>query len=80
VGTWSADANEVSVKGQAGQWREEWAAVVRWSIALHSVNTEANGPTLGRYAQGRTSGFQQAHAMLGAAMGWPDFMRWRRRP
>jgi hypothetical protein len=67
------------MRGQAGQWREEWAAVVRWSSALRSVLDGANAGGLGRLAAGSTYAFQRAHAFLGAAMGWPDWMRWRRR-
>jgi hypothetical protein len=62
------------MKGQAGQWRDEWAAVV-----LDTIRREANAASMGRYAQGRAYAYQGAHAELGAAMGWPDWMRWRGR-
>jgi hypothetical protein len=67
------------MKGHAGQWREEWAAVVRWAGALQEIRRESNAARLGRYAEGRSYAMQQALAQLGAAMGWPDWMRWRRR-
>jgi hypothetical protein len=52
------------VKGQAGQWREEWAAVVRWADRLQdSANLAEHLDGLGLEAQGdprNSAGFIRA--------------------
>jgi hypothetical protein len=69
-----------SSRGQAGQWREEWALVVRWSDALREIgrgSVESVGSMHG-YGGGRQMGFTFALRALGAAMGWPDWLEHRR--
>ena len=66
-----------SASGHAGQWREEWALVVRWSAALAEMQRDAAEGGLCRISQGKQSAYRRAFGAIGEAMGWPAWMRWR---
>jgi hypothetical protein len=66
-----------AMKGQAGQWREEWAAVVRFAGALQTIRTGMHNGELGRGAACTRDGFRYSFWAIGNAMGWPDWMRFK---
>jgi hypothetical protein len=78
VGPRGADANEVSVKGQAGQWLEEWAAVVRWSdmtadsealaAHLHKLSWAVRGDRAAAFEKGRAEGIRSTLGAMRKAM------------
>jgi hypothetical protein len=63
----------VTTRGQPGQWREEWALVVRWSEALREINSGAMETGLHGYQGGRQMGFTFSLRALCGAMGWPEW-------
>jgi hypothetical protein len=67
-----------STRGQPGQWREEWALVVRWSEALHKIGRGSIDRGLCRLSQGKRSGFEAALFAVSWAMGWPEWLKFRR--
>jgi hypothetical protein len=65
-------------RGQPGQWREEWALVVRWSAALREIDRGTRETAgMSGYGGGRQMGFMFSLRELGEAMGWPDWLRRR---
>jgi hypothetical protein len=70
------DSLAVVRRGQPGQWREEWALVVRWSQALREIGRGAaeSGGSMHGYGGGRQMGFTFSLQAISKAMGDPTWL------
>lgn len=71
-------SHDVGERGQPGQWREEWALVVRWSKALREIGRGFIDGGMCRIAQGEQLAYGRALGSIGEAMGWPEWINRRR--